>query len=373
MSAAIQRRARRLRPRLPGDRLYWRERLQLTVKAVLASVIAWLAARYPLGHAQPYFAPMAALFGVYPTVVRSVRESLAYAAGFLIGAALAIPVGLVIGPNATGIAAVLVLALLASGWRRLGEQSSQVAFTALFALLMGGHQVVGYALPRLADVAVGLAVGLAVNAVVFPPLYLRRAEHTVRQLRDGIAEAMETLARILVEQEERPNWHDLESRLLNVLEHARHACAQGSDSLRANPRAKLWGYPLRWADVPRQWPALHQMNTLEHAATYVRSIADTLGTAEARSRDAPPDPAADSLTGAFRHDYARLLDELAVIVRQLPEPRTNESPSPAERIQERLERPHHRSGSDAPGLWDPQKELLRLSRLMLDNVCAPRP
>ena len=40
-----------------------------------------------------YFAPLAALLGVSLTVARSLLEGIQYAAGFLLGAALAIPVG----------------------------------------------------------------------------------------------------------------------------------------------------------------------------------------------------------------------------------------------------------------------------------------
>lgn len=255
---------------------YWRERLKLTAKAVLAGVVAWAAARYAVGHSEPYFAPLAALLGVYPSVVRSVRESLAYGAGFVIGAALAIPVGLWIGPNIAGIAVVLFLAMMASGWRRLGGQASQVPFTALFALLLGGHDAVGYTLPRLGDVALGLAVGLAVNALVFPPLHLRRAEYAVERMRDVLAEAM-----------------DAESEELRFSE-------------------------------------------------------------------------------AFRHDHARVIGMLAGLVRRLPEAPGEEELADAERLQCHLERPHNGAGTDAPGLWDPQKEVLRLSRLMLDDL-RPRP
>ncbi|OLT31744.1 hypothetical protein BJF79_00785 [Actinomadura sp. CNU-125] len=174
---------RRLAPRT--DRRSWEDRLKVTVKGVVAAVAAWLIAAHLVGHAMPYFAPLAALLGVYPTVARSVRESIGYAAGFLVGAGLAIPVGTFIGPNAAGIAAVLVVGLLLSSWRGFGNQSSQVAFTALFALLVGGNEVAGYVRPRLADVAVGLAVGLIVNFVLFPPLYLRRGEYAVAQARDA--------------------------------------------------------------------------------------------------------------------------------------------------------------------------------------------
>ncbi|NEA21463.1 aromatic acid exporter family protein [Actinomadura bangladeshensis] len=354
-----------------AGRRYWEERARLTLKAVVAAVIAWLIAKYPVGHQQPYFAPLAALLGVYPTVVRSVRESVTYGAGFVIGAGIAIPVGLTVGPTALGIAIVVVLTMMVSGWRRLGGQSSQVAFTGLFALLVGGHQVVGYTLPRLGDVAIGLSVGLIVNAVLFPPLYLRRGEYAVREVRDALTEALDALADEVAEAEDgRSRWDERESRLARVQEQARYALEQGEETLRANPRARLRGYPLRWQGALDRWPAPRQMNTIDHAAAYVRSIAGTLRQLDGDGGEQGGGPA---LTPEFRHAYAGLLRRFGGIVRDLPDTPAEEACAEAERIQCELEKPHLGAGTDAPGLWDPQKEVLRLSRLLLDSVRDPRP
>jgi uncharacterized membrane protein YccC len=351
-----------------AGRRYWEERARLAIKSVVAAVVAWLIAKYLVGHAQPYFAPLAALLGVYPTVVRSVRESVAYAAGFVIGAGLAIPVGLLLGPTTLGIAVVLALAMLASGWRRLGDQASQVAFTALFALLLGGHQVVDYTLPRLADVAIGLTVGLIVNAALFPPLYLRRGEYAVREVRDALTEALDALADEVAESAGvRSRWEERESRLARVQDEARYALERGEETLRANPRAKLSGYPLRWQGALDRWPPPRQMNTLDHAAAYARSIAWTLRRLDGDGEDAD-EPA---LSPGFRDAYAELLRRFGAIVRELPGTPAEEACTEAEHIQRELERPHLGPGTDAPGLWDPEKEVLRLSRLLLDGVRNP--
>ncbi|MEU5994728.1 aromatic acid exporter family protein [Spirillospora sp. NPDC047418] len=357
-----------------AGRRYWEERARLTLKAVVAAVIAWLIAKYPVGHPQPYFAPLAALLGVYPTVVRSVRESVAYGAGFVIGAGIAIPIGLVVGPTALGIAIAVVLTMMVSGWRRLGGQASQVPFTALFALLVGGHQVVSYTLPRLADVAIGLVVGLVVNAALFPPLYLRRGEYAVREARDALADALDALADEVAEAEDgRSRWDERESRLARVQEQARYSLEQGEETLRANPRAKLRGYPLRWQGALGRWPAPRQMNTIDHTAAYARSIAGTLRRldgdgGEGEGEAGPPAPGTE-----FRQAYAGLLRRFGAIVRDLPGAPAEEACAEADRIQRELERPHLGAGTDAPGLWDAQKEVLRLSGLLLEGVRDPRP
>ncbi|NDU76919.1 hypothetical protein GWI34_30480 [Actinomadura sp. DSM 109109] len=350
-----------------AGRRYWDERAKLTLKAVLAAVAAWLVATQVFGERQPYFAPLAALLGVYPTVVRSVRESLAYGGGFVIGAALAIPVGLLAGPGVAGIALVVALAMMASGWRRLGEQASQVPFTALFALLLGGHEVVGYTLPRLLDVAVGLVVGLVVNAVVFPPLYLRRGEYAVREMRETLADALEALAAGVVEPAGwGALWEEREARLVRIQEQARYAVEQGEASLRANPRAKLNGYRLRWRGVPGQWSAPRLVTTLDHATAYGRSIAATLR----RLADADGElvPEED-----FRRGYAAVLRALGRLVLALPGRPDDAALAEAERAQREAEQAHPGSRTGASGLWDPRKELLRLSGLLLDDLRGRRP
>ena len=47
--------------------------------------------------------------------------------------------------------------MLVSGWHRLGDQSPQVTFTALFAFLLGGHQPFAYITHRMIDVGIGVA------------------------------------------------------------------------------------------------------------------------------------------------------------------------------------------------------------------------
>ena len=80
-----------LRPASSGPVRYWQDQVRLAAKGAIAAVGAWVLARYALGQPDPYFAPLAALLGIYPTVARSLREGARYVAGFLLGAALAIP------------------------------------------------------------------------------------------------------------------------------------------------------------------------------------------------------------------------------------------------------------------------------------------
>ena len=103
-----------LRPASSGPVRYWQDQVRLAFKGAIAAVGAWALARYAVGQPDPYFAPLAALLGVYPTVARSLREGVRYVAEFLLGAGLAIPVGMLLGPGIAGIAVVVIAGVLAT-------------------------------------------------------------------------------------------------------------------------------------------------------------------------------------------------------------------------------------------------------------------
>jgi uncharacterized membrane protein YccC len=297
-----------LRPASSGPVRYWQDRVRLAVKGAIAAVAAWALARYALGQPNPYFAPLAALLGVYPTVVGSLREGIRYVAGFLLGAALAIPVGMLLGPGTAGVAVIVVAGVLVSSWRRLGDQNAQVTFTALFGLLLGGHQPLPYITHRMVDVGIGVATGLAVNILVFPPLQLRPAEHAVRQWGDDIARALEDLGDAAASPDSGIQFWPRHDRQLTVsAERARVAARNARDSLRWNPRARVE------RAVPRPDGAV--LDSLDGLTARTRAVARLLqDTSAGNQRYWVP--------ASFGEDYARLLRMLAGPVRQLADLRS---------------------------------------------------
>src|SRR5580700_2203432 len=276
------------RPASAGPVRDWQDRSRRAVKAALAAVAAWALAKYAAGQADPYFAPLAALLGVYSTVARSLRETMQYIAGFLLGAALAIPVGMLLGPGTAGIAVIVLAGMLIASWRRLGDQSAQVTFTALFALLLGGHQPLHYVTHRMGEVAIGVVTGLVINIAVFPPLQLRPAEHAVRQWGDDIADALVVLADAVTDHRRGGQlWPRDDEQLSTSAEQARGAVRHARESLRWNPRASVS------QKVPR--PDAAVLDALEELTSRTRAVARSLlDTAE----DTPP-----RIPASFGEDY----------------------------------------------------------------------
>ena len=355
-----------LRPAAAGPVRYWQDQVRLAVKAAIAAVGAWALARYAVGQSGPYFAPLAALLGVYPTVARSLHQGITYVAGFLLGAALAIPAGLLLGPEMAAIAIVVIGGVLVSGWQRLGDQGPQVTFTALFVLLLGGHQPLHYVTHRMVDVGIGVATGLAVNVVVFPPLQLRPAEHAIRQWGESIARALEDLSGAAADLEADTvvkSWPRHDRQLSEAARRARAATRNARESLRWNPRARAR------RSVPRPDGAV--LDSLEELTARTRAVARSLP--DLAAADHPGQAGADR-TGqdqaSFGENYAALLRSLADPVRQLADLRTSRpraTLAAARDCQRQLEsqaarRPDHSDAKSAA------RHLVRLSGDILGEV-----
>jgi uncharacterized membrane protein YccC len=336
MAALSQRLPAVLRPASSGPVRYWQDRSRLAAKGALAAAAAWVLARYAAGQPDPYFAPIAALLGVYPTVARSLREVAAYVAGFVLGAALAVPVAVGLGPSIAGIAVVVLAGMLVGGWQRLGDQSTQVTLTALFVLLLSGHQPLHYLAHRGVDVGIGVATGLAVNFLAFPPLQLRPAEHAIQRWGDDIAAALRDLATEAAGPDSSGQfWPRHDRELTAAAERARATARQARDSLRWNPRAAVA------RSVPRPDGAV--IDALDVLTARTRAVARSLLDGPDRAHPAPFPP-------AFGQQYAQVLRALADPVRQLADLR---SARPAHELtgarhqQRQLERrPGHPSADD---------------------------
>src|SRR5215213_10996936 len=95
-----------MRARLGRVRAAWRT----IVQAALATVIAWAAAHELVGHARPFFAPVAAIVTLGVTLGQRSRRAVEVAAGVTLGIAVADLLALLIG---TGTWQLLVIVLLA--------------------------------------------------------------------------------------------------------------------------------------------------------------------------------------------------------------------------------------------------------------------
>jgi hypothetical protein len=358
----LRRSARRLARRVDLGRLVRRrgEGTPLglrTAKTTLAAVISWeLALRLP-GSQPPVLAPLTALLVTQLTLVKTITGSLQRVASVTAGVLLALLVADVLGLHWWSVGLVIFVSLALGQVLKLGPHRIEVPISALLVMTLGG--TAGIARTRVLETLIGAAVGVAVNAVVAPPVYVRPAGEAIYELAEEMARVLDGAAADLAE-----GWsgEDAYERLLEAREldgevgEAREAIGRAEDSLRLNPRRRLVGDP---SEELREG-----MTTMEHSVILVRGLCRSLVDLDTATGGRGPDP-------ELRAALVRLLTEAAEAVRafgqltaaSVPGPPANRAPlhralARARAARDDLAKAMTTGPHEAPGAWQVHGHLL---------------
>jgi uncharacterized membrane protein YgaE (UPF0421/DUF939 family) len=276
-----------------------------TAKTTLAAVISWeLALRLP-GSQPPVLAPLTALLVTQVTLVQTITGSLQRVASVTAGVLVALGVADLLGLHWWSIGLVIFVSLALGQVLKLGSHRIEVPISALLVLTLGGTP--GIARTRVLETLIGAGVGVVVNAVLVPPVYVRPAGEAIYELADAMARVLEGAAADLAE-----GWsgEDAYERLQEAREldrevgETREAVRQAEDSLRLNPRRRLVGDP---SEELRE-----AMSTLEHSVILIRGLCRSLVDLDTVTGGRGPDP-------ELRAAIGRLLGEVAGAVRTFGE------------------------------------------------------
>ena len=214
------------------------------MKTAVAAAVAWYLAPFvPWADSEySYYAPLGVLVSMYPTVLGSAKAGLQALVGLAIGIALGLG-GLVLvsvgAPGVIAVATVIALGIALGGIGALGVGRDWVAIAGVFVLLIGGPAGDEFAPSYLLTMAFGVVVGVAVNLVVVPPLFLRRASDQLTQLRERVSDALSEIADALTERPTEPQrFADATEGLPAMLSTVEEEVNQGDESSRANPRGR---------------------------------------------------------------------------------------------------------------------------------------
>lgn len=249
-------------------------RLLMALKTAVAAALAWaLAPLLPFTDEQySYYAPLGVLVSMYPTVAASARSGLQA----IIGLALGIGLGL-LGiaalfagvPGWLTLAAVVGVGVLFGGVRALGVGGDWVAIAGLFVLVLSGGDAEDFSLSYLLTMAFGVIVGVAVNLVIVPPLYVERASGRLSELRDTLSSLLATLADHV--QDGTVDAEAFDAALVDLdrtTADVRGEVYEADESRKMNPRR------LRQGSNPEE--NLARLRALERAVFYARDFADVL-------------------------------------------------------------------------------------------------
>jgi Aromatic acid exporter family member 1 len=310
----------RVRARLSG--LFRRGRVPglRTGKTVLAAVLAFVLAEALHTSSSPVLAPLTALLVVQLTMYETLAHGRERIVSVVAGVLLAVGFAGVTGLTWWSLGLVVAVSLVAGRLLRLGPHLLEVPISAMLVLAVGGAE--SAALGRVVETLVGAAVGVAVNLLIAPPLYVQPAGDAIAELAERLAGFSTELADAL-----RGQWsRDVASELLGsarelnqeVARADRHL-ARAEESARLNPR----GRPAR-AVEPRLRGTL---TALEHAQVGLRQLARTLLD---RTFFVPEEEAGRAWSAAAREALAEVLQLLGAALEQAGGVGTGSDPTPAD-------------------------------------------
>ena len=278
-----------------------------SLKAAGAAIVAWAISGWWLRDPMGMMAPWVAILLVQGTVFRSVLKGVQQLGAIAMGTLLGVGAVLITGDTLTALALVLPAMMLLSTWSWFGDQGIAGPTTALLTLTSGPVSETSVS-HRLLQSALGAAIGIAVNALVLPPVHLRDVRESLCTLAHDTAGTLDAVAARLGEEEWdaktvsdwRHRAHGLEKRL----QHLRSARQWSGESLRMNPK---WRRRLH-RDAPHLPPEdvdRHWVTVVGCVNALVRTLADIAG--EDRRTPAP--------TLAALREYGTLLTRLAAACR----------------------------------------------------------
>jgi uncharacterized membrane protein YgaE (UPF0421/DUF939 family) len=251
LEEAAERSRTSIRTRFERVRVAWRSLLQTAA----AATIAYLVATQVVGHARPFFAPVAAIITLGITVGQRRRRAVELALGVAVGIAIADVLVLLTGPGAGALALVVLLAMSAAVF--LGSGQIFATQAAVSAVLIAVLQPPGNGLSgaRFVDALVGGGVALLVNSLLLPADPLRLVRRAAEPVLDELALTLESIAQAVEagdqEQAERAL---LRARDLDELEaHLQEAVAVSRETARLAPvRRRSRGHVDVYADAAEQ-------------------------------------------------------------------------------------------------------------------------
>ncbi|MFD4245341.1 aromatic acid exporter family protein [Streptomyces sp. NPDC058525] len=209
--------------------------LRSTAAAVISYVIALRLSSEP----NPLTAPLTALLVVQVTLYSTLTTGIRRVNSVVVGVLIAIGFSVLVGLTWWSLGLLILASLVVGHLVRVDEFVPEVAISAM--LVLGVTQVADTAWDRVLETLIGAAVGLLVNLLVAPPVWVGPAGIAITDLAARISGLLnhlgeESLATGRVEQAAARL--DEARRLDNDIVEVDAALRQAEDSLRLNPRVK---------------------------------------------------------------------------------------------------------------------------------------
>ena len=165
-----------------------------TVKTAVAVIVAMLIVE-ALGttDSKLIFAMLGAMAAVQPTFRDSVESCLTQIVGVLFGAVAGVLLRFLPGPDLVAVGIGIILVITLYNTLRIRYSPSLPCFVVVLLCTTPDIQPFAYALGRIWDTAIGLAVGMIINTLLFPYDNSRRIRATAESLDKVLIQFLEDL------------------------------------------------------------------------------------------------------------------------------------------------------------------------------------
>lgn len=209
------------------------------LRSTAAAVISYVVALRLSSEPNPLTAPLTALLVVQVTLYSTLTTAIRRVNSVVVGVLIAIGFSVLVGLTWWSLGLLILASLVVGHLVRVDEFVPEVAISAM--LVLGVTQVADTAWDRVLETLIGAAVGMLVNLLVAPPLWVGPAGAAITDLATRMSRLLnhlgeESLGTVRVEQAA-ARLHEAR-RLDNDVAQVDAALRQAEDSLRLNPRVK---------------------------------------------------------------------------------------------------------------------------------------
>lgn len=212
------------------------------IKTVIAATGAWWLSDNVLNSQMPFLAPWTALLTVHATVHRSLSHGAQSTIASAVGVALSFVIGNYLGVSIWTFALALFVGLAAARLPWIRDEGVAIATTGIFILGSGFDSQQPYLGERILELTLGIAVGIAVNFLVIPPLRNQQAKWYVDSINRRIGDTLVDIADELDthwDTSKVEDWLEETESMSEELNSAWQAVRFARESQRANPRDRL--------------------------------------------------------------------------------------------------------------------------------------
>jgi hypothetical protein len=271
------------------------------VKGVIAATGAWWLSDTVLGSQMPFLAPWTALLTVHATVYRSFSRGVQTTIASTIGVGVSFLIGNYLGVSlwTFGLAMLVGLAGARLSWIR--DEGVAIATTAIFVLGSGFDSQQPLLVDRLLELALGVAVGLAVNLLMLPPLRDRQATRYIDSVNRQMGEVLIDMSDQFSHSwgtDAAQEWFERAEDMSRELESAWQTVRFARESRRINPRTAIRPKNLRrrpaaagTTDSARSADAVERegyesiLLRVDEGISHLRNLARTLREASSSERE----------------------------------------------------------------------------------------